>query len=445
MYLTSITKLKLNKEQFNIVDTMSYRVKSLYNSCLYEVNKHFEEYKEYLNYNKSDVLMKGHKDNTIYSSLPATISQQTIKKLHKNYSSFFSLLKKKQIKEYDKRIKIPKYLKKDSRKEIVFTKSKTSKSFIFKDDYIYITVSNDLYKGRLKLCKIPPQLKELNFDDDIKYIEIVPKYNYYELHIKYKKNILTNSFDNTDWYSIDLGLNNICTVTSNKHKPFFVNGKHIKSINHMFNKKISKLKSEVKKSQNKYNSKKIDLLFSKRGSKLNNEIHKITDFIVRSAIENKINHVIIGYNKEWKQEINLGNQNNQNFVQIPFNRLINQLQYKLELNGIGIILQEESYTSKTSYFDNEPISKQSTYKGKRIKRGLFRTSSGQLINADVNGSLNIYRKFINSLKEVYDVYKNEPVDIGLVMNPVKIELKTSMSIENIYALIQSLQIKTKTV
>ncbi len=435
MYLTSVTKLKLNKQQFKVIDTMSYRAKALYNSSLYEINKHFQDTKEYLNYNRTDLLMKTHLENTVYKSLPAQISQQLIKKLHKDYSSFFALLKKKQNKDYDKQIDTPKFKRKDARKELIYTKSKTSGSFIFKDGWIYITVSEDLNKGRLKLCKVPKYLKDKDFDSEIKYIEIVPKLDYYELHIKYEVEADTQNKLNSNWCSIDLGLNNLCTVTSNAHKPYLINGRAIKSINQKYNKMIAKTKSATKKSQNANTSKKIRQLYNKRGNKLNNEIHKISDFIVKSVLEKKIDYVVIGYNKEWKQNINLGKRNNQNFVQIPFHKILNHLTYKLQLNGIEIHLQEESYTSKCSYFDNEEIKKHETYKGNRNKRGLFITSTGIRINADVNGSLNIHRKFI--AKAANDVPK-EPVGMGLVMNPIKINLRTENSLEFLYSLIKSL-------
>ncbi len=435
MYLTSVTKLKLNKEQFTVIDTMSYRAKALYNSSLYEINKHFQDTKEYLNYNRADLLMKNHLENTVYKSLPAALSQQLIKKLHKDYSSFFALLKKKQNKDYDKQIDTPKFKRKDARKELIYTKSKTSSSFIFKDGWIYITVSEDLHKGRLKLCKVPEYLKNKDFHNEIKYIEIAPKLDYYELHIKYEVESKTPNDLNSKWCSIDLGLNNLCTITSNVHKPYLINGRAIKSINQKYNKRIAKSKSRIKKSQNIGTSKEIKRLFSKRGDKLNNEIHKISDFIVKSVLEKKIDYVVIGYNKEWKQNINIGKRNNQNFVQIPFHKILNHLTYKLQLNGIEIHLQEESYTSKCSYFDNEEIKKHETYKGNRNKRGLFITSTGIRINADVNGSLNIHRKFI--VKAADDVPK-EPVSTGLVMNPIKINLETSSSSDFVLSLIQSL-------
>ncbi len=435
MYLTSVTKLKLNKEQFKVIDTMSYRAKALYNSSLYEVNKHFQNTKEYLNYNRTDLLMKNHQENTVYRSLPSALSQQLIKKLHKDYSSFFALLKKKQNNDYDKQIDTPKFKRKDSRKELIYTKSKTSSSFVFKGGWIYITVSEDLNKGRLKLCRVLDYLKNKDFDKEIKYMEIVPKLDYYELHIKYEVESKTPNDLNSNWYSIDLGLNNLCTVTSNVHKPYLINGRAIKSINQKYNKKIAKLSSITKKSQDKSISKRIRFLYTKRGDKLNNEIHKISDFIVKSVLEKKIDYVVVGYNKEWKQNINLGKRNNQNFVQLPFSKILNHLTYKLQLNGIEVHLQEESYTSKCSYFDNEEIKKHETYKGNRNKRGLFITSTGIRINADVNGSLNIHRKFI--IKAANDVPK-EPVGTGLVMNPIKIHLRTNYSIEFLCSLIDSL-------
>ena len=289
----------------------------------------------------------------------------------------------------------------------------------------------------MKLCKIPNYLKDKNFDDEIKYLEIVPKLGYYELHIKYEAQEKEVKSGANNWASIDLGMNNLCTVTSNKTHAFILNGRAIKSINQKFNKKIATAKSKAKKSNNKNITKEISRLYTKRGNKLNQEIHKITDFLVQSVLTHNIDFIVLGYNKGWKIGASMGKRTNQNFVQIPFSKILNQLIYKLQLEGIEVHLQEESYTSKTSYFDNEPIKRHQTYKGKRINRGLFQTKNGLLINADVNGSLNIYRKFILNIQEVHDVLL-EPVDTGLVMNPIKINLRTSTSIGSVLTLIQSL-------
>lgn len=451
-YRTSVTNLKLNKEQFNIIDTMSFRVKSLYNTALYQANNYYEEHKNgivhtyidkngetkekgsYIGYQDLDKLLKetiDDKGNIVYRSLPAQISQQTIKKLDKNYSSFFKLLIKKGNNDYDKDISTPNYLPKDGRKEIILVKSKTGGSFVYKDGFIYISVPKDLHKGRLKLAKLPPYI---DFND-VKYIEIVPKLNSYEMHITHEVQEKEVSTDAKNWYSVDLGMNNLCTVTSNVHKPLIMNGKPIKSINQKYNKRISKAKSKLK--QGVRTSKYIQDQYNKRGYKLNNEIHKITDFIVKSMLKNNIDHIVIGYNKEWKDGIGLGKKTNQNFVQIPFKKIIEQLEYKCKEQGIEVFLQEESYTSKCSYIDKEEVKRHQTYKGNRNKRGLFTTKEGIYINADVNGSLNIYVKFLNTIqdKEVYDVL-SVPVDKGLVMNPIKINLQTAMSNKHVTSLLQ---------
>lgn len=109
-----------------------------------------------------------------------------------------------------------------------------------------------------------------------------------------------------------------------------------------------------------------------------------------------INTLVVGKNVGQKQNIELGKQTNQNFVQVPFNDLIHQLSYKCKQVGISLVLIEESYTSKCSFLDNEPVQKQQHYQGKRIKRGLFQSKTGKLINADVNGSLNILKKYLVS-------------------------------------------------
>ena len=168
MYLTSVTNLKLSKESFFIIDQMSYRAKALYNSSLYQINKEFKDAGTYLNYGLTDVLMKSlidDKGNIVYASLPSALAQQTIKKLHKNFKSFFSLLKKKQDLSYDKDINTPRYLAPEDRKELIYTKSKTSQSFIFKNGFIWISVSEDLYirNKRLKLCPIPKYLEGYAF------------------------------------------------------------------------------------------------------------------------------------------------------------------------------------------------------------------------------------------------------------------------------------------
>jgi putative transposase len=197
-------------------------------------------------------------------------------------------------------------------------------------------------------------------------------------------------------------LNNLITAVNNKGlQPFIVKGKVLKSINQFYNKQLSYYRSIENKKGNFQDTKRIGKLHLKRNNKLNTLFHRISRNIVNYCIENDIGIIIIGKNKNWKQNINIGKKNNQNFVSIPFNKLIKQIKYKSELIGIKVKETREDYTSKCSFLDLEKICRHKIYKGRRISRGLFKSSNGTIINADVNGAFNIMRKaFPNSVNSV---------------------------------------------
>lgn len=225
-------------------------------------------------------------------------------------------------------------------------------------------------------------------------------------------------YDNNRYAGIDLGINNLATITSNVSQSYIVNGRPVKSINQYYNKVKSNLQSKLK---DKLTSKKIQKLTFKRNCKIKDYFHKSTSYIVNQLVSDSINTVVIGQNKDWKQDINIGSKNNQSFTSIPHNMFTNMLKYKCRLNGINIVCIEESYTSKSSFLDSDPIlslkDKKVNFSGQRIKRGLYRSSNGSIINADVNGSFNILRRFV--LKEVGDV-SLLPADRGFVFNPIRI-------------------------
>ena len=210
--------------------------------------------------------------------------------------------------------------------------------------------------------------------------------------------------NNNRYSSIDLGVNNLATVTSNVVKPYIINGKPIKSINQYYNKETAICRSN----NNKKRQRRLSL---KRENKIKDYFHKSSSYIVNQLVSDSINTLIIGYNKDWKQDTNMGKINNQKFVFIPHSKFVTMLQYKCRLKGINVLLTEESYTSKSSFLDRDPLKKSESYGGKRICRGLYRTKNGTLINSDVNGALNILRK------EVWDV--ELPPDRGFVLNPNK--------------------------
>ena len=214
---------------------------------------------------------------------------------------------------------------------------------------------------------------------------------------------------------IDLGLNNLVTITDNAgNQPIVINGKPIKSINHKFNKVKSKCQSKLQKRNKLYTSYQFEALYRNRGNKIKDYLHKTSKFIINHCSTNHIDTIIIGYNKQWKDEINIGRKNNQNFVSIPFYQLVKQIEYKAENEGIQVILTEESFTSGCSFLDNEPLTREYYNKSRRVKRGLFKSNNGKLINSDVNGSYNIIKKVIPN---VFDCIVNNGIK-GVSLHPV---------------------------
>ena len=224
-------------------------------------------------------------------------------------------------------------------------------------------------------------------------IRIIPKGYYYIIEIIHEKQEINLNLDNANVIGIDLGLNNLLTIVNNiGQRPIIIKGKVIKSINQFYNKLRAKYRSQVDSTHKE--TKRMNLLTRKRNNRLQDFFHKTSRIIINYCILHNIGRIIIGYNQDWKHRINIGRITNQNFVSIPFYKLIQMLQYKGKMVGIEIVLTEESYTSKCSALDFEPVQKHTQYVGKRIKRGLFRTQKGRIINADVNGALNIIRKVV---------------------------------------------------
>lgn len=344
--------------------------KNLYNIGLYRTRQYYFENKKFLTaYSLITTLVK---ENDIdYRALPAKVSQQTILLVEQNFKGFFGGIKVK-----GNKAKLPKYKKKDG----LFITTYTAQAISQKE----------IKNGVLKLSKLEATFKTKR--SNIKQVRLIPRNNKIVVEVVYLVDDV-NPLDNNQRYaSIDLGLNNLATVSSNVIKPFIINGKPLKSINQYYNKRIAKLQSKLK--NDKKTSKRIKSITNKRGNKIKDYLHKASTILVNQLVSNDLNTLVIGKNKGWKQDINIGKRNNQNFVQVPHSTFIKMLEYKCKLKGINVLVTEESYTSKCSFLDDEDIKKQEVYKGKRIKRGLFRSSEGILINADVNGSLNILKKVV---------------------------------------------------
>lgn len=401
MQLTERHIINNSHSLYKECDELCFKSKNLYNYALYlikqEINKTIEEKEKglrenihYLNYYDINKIMI-QTQQPDYVALPRKVSNQTLMVLDRNWKSFFKSIRdyKKNSSKYYNTPKPPKYLHKICGRFLTtYEKGAISKTYL-KNNIISLSGTN------IKL-----KTKQTN----INQVRIVPLLDQYVIEVIYTKEDVIKLSDNQKYLSIDLGINNLATITTNikKIKPLIINGKPLKSINQYYNKHNSELKSILKKRNKKKQSKQLNKLTIKRNNKINDYLHKASRHIVSLAKEKEINTIIIGKNENWKQNSNIGKKNNQNFVNIPHSRFISMIRYKSEKEGINIILQEESYTSKASFFnlDEIPTYKKSleekySFSGYRVKRGLYKLKDDKrTINADVNGSYNILRKAI---------------------------------------------------
>ncbi|MEQ6358846.1 transposase, partial [Thermoanaerobacter thermohydrosulfuricus] len=352
-------------------DKICFAAKNLYNYANYITRQEFINNKKWIRYRKLNKMLKEHET---YKNLPAQTAQQTLRLLDRNWKSFFRAMKEwnKDKEKFNGRPNLPKYKKKNGRSVAIFTNQQCK----IKDEHLTFP------KTDLKLkTRITGKLKE---------VRIIPKGSVYVVEIVYEKEIAEIQRPPKRIAGIDLGLNNFVTLINNIGiKPIVINGKVIKSINQYYNKKKAELMNYVGE---KGISNRIEKLTLKRNNKIKDLMHKISRFIVNWCKQYNIDTLVVGYNSRWKQEIGLGKINNQNFVSIPYYQFINMLKYKCEEERINLILVEESYTSGCSFLDREEVSKENYDPSRRIKRGLFRSNKGVLINADVNSAYNIIKK-----------------------------------------------------
>ena len=399
-----IEKDKWLNEQFNL-STL------LYNQGRHFINEHYKKESKFLSYCELDKLLKNLTELNYYKQMcKAQVAQQCLRQLNSNYTSYFKALKdyKKYPLKYKGMPKSPKF--KTEQNLITFT----YQSIKIKDHFIVINKEHKVH--------IPDEVykEELN---NFKTISFIPFYNRIKVVITYETEELNTDLNLNDYLSIDLGMNNLCSCVS-KDDCFILNGKPLKSINQYFNKELSKLRSERPLKGDKqdfnYNSFKIKNLSLKRELKITDILHKASKYLVNYCVKHKIGTIVFGRNKEWKDSIQLGKQTNQNFVSIPFYKLLKMLEYKCKMIGINLVTQEESYTSKCDSLAFEEVKCHDEYKGSRIKRGLFLSSLGKVLNADINGALNILRKYLH-LKEVNEFpVIQEIIDRGLLYRPYRI-------------------------
>ncbi len=392
------------------LDVLCYISKKLYNHANFYVRQDFFNLENWLRYQDLNFILK---NSESYKLLKAQTSQQMLKILDKNWVSFFNSLKewRKNRKKFNGSPRPPGY-KEDTCYFLIFTNQNSK----IVNNKIVLTMSK-FFKSTFPQFKDSieiniPKYKNKNFKA-YQQIRILPRKRFYEIEIIYIKSVEKSKLNNELYLSIDFGLNNLITAVENRNSvPIIVSGKVLKSINRRWNKRKAKLYSIKDKQKLRWTTQ-LDFITINRNSVINDYLHKTSQFIVGYCLKKKIGNICVRKLKDIKRNIRIGKRNNQNFVNIPIQKLKQMITYKAKLVGIKVHEVDESYTSKCSSLDLEPIEKHHNYIGNRIKRGLFK-GSNYLLNADVNGALNILRKVVG------DDFIQDLSDRGCWFQPVRI-------------------------
>ena len=415
MYLTVKQQIKhLSKEDYKSIKELCHIAKNLTNEAIYNVRQYYFTEDKFLKYEKNYTLLKSSPN---YKELNSNIAQQILKEVDGSFKSFFGLIKlAKQGKYSFKDCKLPRYLPKDGYTTLVI-------GFVrLNGNKLILPFSNNFKKThKVVEITIPPVL----LDKKVKEIRILPKANarYFEIQYIYETECIQRNLNTQNALALDLGVNNLVTAVSSTGKSFIVDGRKLKSINQWFNKEKARLQSIKDKQRfGKKPTNRQKAIARDCNNKVNDYMNKAARMIIDYCINNDIGTLIAGYNVTFQRNSHIGKQNNQNFVNIPYGRLRDKLAYMCELNGITYVEQEESYTSKASFWDKDNIPvynndnpKEYEFSGNRVHRGLYKTANGKTFNADINGALNIMRK--SSVVDMNILYGRGEVD-----TPIRIRI-----------------------
>jgi putative transposase len=407
--------IKRQHPSWSEIDHLAFLSKNLYNAGNYHMRQYFFETRKQLDFNS---LYHKVSKTSDYYALPTKVSKQIIRKLHLSWSGYFAALReyRQNSDNFLGQPRIAKYKHKaNGRNILIYPETADCK--------------RSLKKGLVKLSKgnisVATNLRS------IVEVRIIQRSGCYIIEVVYEQKVkLNQNLNSRAVTGIDLGINNLMAVTSNQpgFKPIVINGRPLKAINQLYNRKKAALESELSTKHQTKPDRKLDNLIHKRNCRVDNYLHSASRLVIDYLVKNSIGTLVIGKNDGWKQSINLGKQNNQQFTHIPHARLISMLEYKAQKAGIKVILTEESYTSIASFLDGDDLptypvvdSRKPTFSGKRIKRGLYQSANGSLINSDLNGSYNIIRKvFPNAYAKGI---------VGLPFVPVKVNpLQMSKSV-----------------
>ena len=415
MYLTIKQQAKhLSKEDYLTIKELCHIAKNLTNEAIYNVRQYYFTEGEFLKYEKNYTLLK---NSPNYKSLNSNMAQQILKEVDGSFKSFFGLLKlAKQGKYAFKDCKLPRYLPKDGYTTLVI-------GFVrLNGNKLILPFSNSFKKSHKAVeIMIPPVL----LDKKVKEIRLLPKANarFFEIQYIYEADCIQRNLNQSNALALDLGINNLVTAVSNTGKSFIIDGRRLKSINQWFNKENARLQS-IKDKQHfgKKTTNRQKAIARDRNNKVNDYMNKAARKVIDHCIANDIGTLVVGYNETFQRDTNMGKRNNQTFVNIPYGQLRDKLAYLCELNGIAFVKQEESYTSKASFWDKDTIPvynddnpKEYQFSGSRTHRGQYKTKNGKTLNADVNGALNILRK--SSVVSLEALYSRGEVD-----TPIRIRI-----------------------
>ena len=404
VHLVEKRVIKPQDEIYPAVDAASFAAKNIYNLVNYFIRQAYNHENRYM---KMVELWKLIKPTEAYSALPRKVSNQVILQVYHDWGSYYQAIKiwRTCPEKFKARPCIPHYKPKlDGRALLTYEKGAIN------------------HKNKKKMGMISPSGLDLPIKTtrNVAQLRIVPKKDHSVLELVYAVDVPENkSLDKNLYAGIDIGVNNLAALTSNKigFQPKLVNGRPLKAINQNYNKKKADLQSNLTH-YHRFSSPKIREMGIQRERQIDNYLHTASRRIINLLVKENIGCLVIGHNKSWKQEANLGDRTNQNFVQIPFNRFIQMLTYKAQLVGIEVIITEESYTSKCSFLDDEAMCHHKKYIGQRVKRGLFRSKSGKTIHADLNGSYNMIKKVFPN------AFQGNGIVDALAVHPVGFILQT---------------------
>jgi putative transposase len=411
MHLTEQHVINRDDPRFAVIDAAAFQSKNLYNAANYEIRQSFIHHGIYLNYQQMQKRMQSHE---AYKALPAKVSQQVLMQLDFNWKAFFEACKayKEDPSKFTGRPKLPKYKDKTKgRNLLIYT--------------IQAISQRGLRCGLIHPSQLPISITTRQ--KHISQVRIIPRKGFYVVEVVHEQEPEQVNLSPTYYAGIDLGMNNLVALASNKpgFVPRLVNGRPAKSINQYYNKRRAELQNQLGHTGT---TRRMERLTNTRNRRIDHYMHTASRRIIDLLVREGIGVLVIGKNDGWKQEVNLGKRTNQHFVQIPHARFIQMLQYKAELVGIRVHVTEESYTSKASLLDLDPLPVRKsgdehtyTFSGKRVKRGLYRAADGRYINTDINGSGNIIRKVApDAWKLAEGVEDGKAVLASLVVHPVRI-------------------------